>query len=35
LIGIGIAYLVYTALGRRTSSGEVSALRELSGLEAA
>jgi spermidine/putrescine transport system permease protein len=35
LIGIGVAYLVYTALGRRTASGEVSALRELSGLEAA
>jgi spermidine/putrescine transport system permease protein len=35
LIGIGVAYLLYTALSRRTSTGEVSALRELSGLEAA
>jgi spermidine/putrescine transport system permease protein len=34
LIGIGLAYLVYNALGRRTSSSKVSALRELSGLEA-
>jgi spermidine/putrescine transport system permease protein len=35
LIGIGVAYLIYTALGRRASTGEVSALRDLSGLEAA
>ncbi|MBV9424389.1 MAG: ABC transporter permease [Solirubrobacterales bacterium] len=35
LIGIGVAYLIYTALGRRASTGEVSALRDLSGLETA
>lgn len=35
LLGIGIAYMIYAALARRTSTGEVSALRELSGLEAA
>jgi spermidine/putrescine transport system permease protein len=34
LIGIGVAYLVYTTLGRRTGS-DVSALRELSGLSEA
>ncbi len=34
LLGIAIAYLTYTALGRRTSPGGVSALRELSGIEA-
>jgi spermidine/putrescine transport system permease protein len=34
LIGVGIAYLLYTALSRRGAPGEVSALRELSGLEA-
>jgi spermidine/putrescine transport system permease protein len=34
LLGIGIAYLVYTALSRRTAGAEVSALRELSGIEA-
>lgn len=35
LIGITIAYVLYTVLGRRTSgSGGVSALRELSGMEA-
>ena len=33
LIGVGLAYLIYTALGRRTSTSKVSALRELSGLE--
>ena len=33
LVGVGVAYLVYTALGRRTGStgGGASALRELSG----
>jgi spermidine/putrescine transport system permease protein len=35
LIGIAIAYLLYTFLGRRASTGEVSVMRELSGLEAA
>jgi spermidine/putrescine transport system permease protein len=36
LIGIALAYLVYNALGQRTTQGrEVSALRELSGLESA
>jgi spermidine/putrescine transport system permease protein len=34
LIGIGVAYLTYTFAGRRTSTGGVSALRDLSGLEA-
>jgi spermidine/putrescine transport system permease protein len=36
LLGIGVAYLIYTTLGRRTSTQEAggSALRELSGLEA-
>jgi spermidine/putrescine transport system permease protein len=37
LIGITIAYVVYVVLGRRTaaSQGGVSALRELSGIDAA
>ncbi len=35
LIGIGVAYLLYTFVGRRTSTEGVSALRELSGIEAA
>jgi spermidine/putrescine transport system permease protein len=37
LIGITIAYLAYTALGRRTAGhqGGASAFRELSGIEAA
>jgi spermidine/putrescine transport system permease protein len=35
LIGVGVAYLVYTVLGRRAAPSGVSALRELSGLEAA
>jgi spermidine/putrescine transport system permease protein len=35
LIGVGVAYLVYTALARRSATGSVSALRELSGIEAA
>jgi spermidine/putrescine transport system permease protein len=35
LIGVGLAYLVYNALGHRASTGEPSALRDLSGLEAA
>jgi spermidine/putrescine transport system permease protein len=35
LLGIGIAYLLYTVLGRRASTGDVSVMRELSGLEAA
>jgi spermidine/putrescine transport system permease protein len=34
LLGVGIAYLIYTALGRRTSTSGVDSLRELSGLEA-
>ena len=34
LIGIGAAYLIYTALSRRTAAGESSALSELSGLQA-
>lgn len=34
LIGIGIAYLLYAMAGRRTATGGVSALRELSGIEA-
>jgi spermidine/putrescine transport system permease protein len=34
LIGIGVAYLTYTTLGRRTGS-DTSALRELSGLSEA
>jgi spermidine/putrescine transport system permease protein len=32
LIGIGVAYLIYTILGRRTGT-DVSALRQLSGLD--
>jgi spermidine/putrescine transport system permease protein len=35
LIGVGVAYLLYTVLGRRAAPSGVSALRELSGLEAA
>jgi spermidine/putrescine transport system permease protein len=34
LIGIGLAFIVYNALGQR-SAGRTSALRDLSGLEAA
>jgi spermidine/putrescine transport system permease protein len=34
LIGVGIAYLLYTLLTRQASPGGVSTLRELSGLEA-
>jgi spermidine/putrescine transport system permease protein len=34
--GVALAYIIYTALGRRTSNtGNVSALRELSGVDAA
>jgi spermidine/putrescine transport system permease protein len=35
LMGVGAAFAIYAALGRRTSSTKVSAFRELSGLEAA
>jgi spermidine/putrescine transport system permease protein len=35
LIGVGMAYLLYTVLTRQASVGGVSALRDLSGLEAA
>src|SRR5581483_5856143 len=35
LFGVGIAYAVYSVLGRRAAPSGVSALRELSGLEAA
>jgi spermidine/putrescine transport system permease protein len=35
LIGVGIAYLLYTVLGRRTTSSDVSVVRDLSGLEVA
>jgi spermidine/putrescine transport system permease protein len=36
LLGVGMAYLLYTVLTRQgAGAGEVSALRELSGLEAA
>ncbi|HUO72745.1 MAG TPA: ABC transporter permease [Solirubrobacteraceae bacterium] len=35
LIGVGAAFAIYAALGRRTSTTKVSAFRELSGLEAA
>jgi spermidine/putrescine transport system permease protein len=36
LIGVGLAFAIYAALGRRTSSSpEASTLRDLSGLEAA
>jgi ABC-type spermidine/putrescine transport system permease subunit II len=31
LIGIGVAYLIYVTLGKRTGS-DTSALRELSGM---
>jgi spermidine/putrescine transport system permease protein len=34
LLGVGIAYLLYTVLMRQRSLGGASALRELSGLEA-
>ena len=34
LLGVGIAYLLYTVLMRQRSVGGASALRELSGLEA-
>jgi spermidine/putrescine transport system permease protein len=34
LVGIGAAYLIYTALSRRTAAAQASALRELSGLQA-
>jgi spermidine/putrescine transport system permease protein len=35
LVGIGAAYLLYVTLGKRTAAtGGVSALRELSGIEA-
>jgi spermidine/putrescine transport system permease protein len=35
LLGVTLAYIIYTALGRRTSTDEgFSALRELSGVEA-
>jgi spermidine/putrescine transport system permease protein len=35
LLGIAVAYGLYTALGRRAGTAEMSALRELSGLEPA
>ena len=35
LIIVGLAFLIYAALGRRTSNTNVSALHDLSGLEAA
>ena len=35
LFGVGIAYAVYSVLGRRAAPSGVSPLRELSGLEAA
>jgi spermidine/putrescine transport system permease protein len=35
LIIVGAAFLIYAALGRRTSNTSVSALHDLSGLEAA
>jgi spermidine/putrescine transport system permease protein len=35
LIGVGMAYLLYTVLTRQASAGGSSALRDLSGLEAA
>jgi spermidine/putrescine transport system permease protein len=36
LLGVGIAYVIYSALARRApATDQVSALRELSGLEAA
>jgi len=34
LLGIGVAYLVYTMLGRRTAGSELSPLRDLTGIEA-
>jgi spermidine/putrescine transport system permease protein len=35
LLGIGLAYLVYTRVGRRTTGRELSALGAISGMEAA
>jgi spermidine/putrescine transport system permease protein len=37
LVGVAVAFIIYTALGKRTAGAEggVSALRELSGIEAA
>jgi ABC-type spermidine/putrescine transport system permease subunit II len=37
LVGVAVAYLLYTTVGRRTGStgSGASALRELSGIEAA
>jgi spermidine/putrescine transport system permease protein len=35
LLGVGLAFVIYSALGRRTSTSKVSAFHELSGLEAA
>jgi spermidine/putrescine transport system permease protein len=35
LVGMGIAYVVYTTLSRRVGAGGVSALRELSGVDVA
>jgi spermidine/putrescine transport system permease protein len=35
LVGIALAYLVYTRLGRRTTGRELSALGAISGMEAA
>ncbi|MGB0097322.1 MAG: hypothetical protein WBP81_32885 [Solirubrobacteraceae bacterium] len=34
LLGVAVAYLLYTALSRRAAGTVVSALRALSGLEA-
>ncbi len=34
LIGVGLAFLTYQMLGRRTATSQGSALRELSGIEA-
>jgi ABC-type spermidine/putrescine transport system permease subunit II len=34
LMGIAVAYLIYTLLGQRRSAGGVTSLRELSGMEA-
>jgi spermidine/putrescine transport system permease protein len=33
LLGIAVAYLIYTTLGRRTATSNVDAFRELSGLQ--
>ena len=35
LLGVGLAFLIYTVLGRRAATSKTSALRELSGIEAA